>query len=598
MYREMVKAKTAAKSITYNDVNLKRVVLETVRKASSLVGSTLGPNGRVVLIERQEHLPPFATKDGITVFNSMAFADPTAQAVLEAARDSSSKTNTEAGDGTTTATILAESLIRLGFEYLEKNPKLSMQKVMRELEWVFQKMIVPFVQRNSIRINNQNSKDLLRKVAMIATNSDEEMADAVVSAFDLVGHNGQITIDEMSGFGYKVEKIEGFPVASGFEDSCGRFLEEFINDRGNYRTVLEKPRFILYHGKITEPGILIPVLHKVAEATGLMGPIKEELKSSPNVVIVAHHFSESVLAFCAQNFKNPETLNLLPMKTVMNQFANSPYHFLHDLSAFTGAEVFDPLNNPIEKATAEQLGTNTITSFEMSRYKSLILGEPSPAIMLRAEDLEQQAKQANSELDAEILRERLALLVGGVARVKVLGSSQSEIKERRHRVEDAVMAIKGALKEGVLPGCAKTLLAFHSGLSSSDSESVREVLAKAFLEPFERILRNGGASNDEISSVYTNLTKKESDFFYTYNALTGEYGDAVELGVVDSSSAVLMAIKNSLSVAKMLMGLSGIVVFKRDMETEVEKAKDYENEHQAIQEALREQEKEKWEPPL
>lgn len=294
--REYSKSKTAAKIITYESTSLKKVVLDTVAKASALVGSTLGPNGKVVLIERQENLPPFTSKDGITVFKSMAFANSTAQAVLEAARDSSSKTNVEAGDGTTSATILAEALIRLGFEYLEKNPHLSTQKVMRELENAYKNEIVPFIKGNSLKITNDNDSDLLRKVSMIATNHDEEMTDSVIEAFDLVGHNGQITISEVpGGMGYGVEKIEGFPIARGFEDSCGRFIEEFINDKSNYRTVLEKPHFLLYNGKITEPNALIPILQQLENAVNLV-----ENPYSPNLVIVAHHFSDTVLAFCTK----------------------------------------------------------------------------------------------------------------------------------------------------------------------------------------------------------------------------------------------------------------------------------------------------------
>lgn len=609
MYREMVKAKTAAKKITYggngggHGDDLKRIVLDTVKKASQLVGSTLGPNGRVVLIERQESLPPFTTKDGITVFNSMAFANPTAQAVLEAARDSSSKTNVEAGDGTTTATILAESLIRLGFEYLEKNPKLSVQKVMREMEVTFRDLVVPFIQGLSVKITENNSEDLLKKVAMIATNNDDEMASAVIKAFGTVGHGGNITIDEGSGAsGYQVEKIEGLPIARGFEESCGRFLEEFINDKGNYRILLEKPRFILYNGKLNEPSALIPILQKIAHATGLMGDLEPgQNKSSPNVVIVAHHFSEGVLAFMAQNFRNPEALNLVPLKTVMTQQTNSQYHFLQDLSAFTGAVVFDPLNRPLETAQVEEVGVNEMRLFEAYRYRSIILGEPpEPILIARIEELEQQAKQPESELDGELIRERMSLLTGGVARVRVLGSSESEIKEKKHRVEDAVMAIKGALREGVLPGCCKTLLTISYGISQNPkiSDAVKQIMARALAEPFRRIFTNGGASADEIQAVYAQVMDTKNSFFFTYDALNGKFGDAIELGVVDSASAVLMAVKNSLAVAKMLMGLSGIVVFQRDLEAEVGEAKNHNAQNEAMAEAIRESDNERWEPNI
>jgi len=608
MYRELVKAKTAAKKITYggggggNSDDLKTVVLDTVRKASQLVGSTLGPNGRVVLIERQESLPPFTTKDGITVFNSMAFANPTAQAVLEAARDSSSKTNVEAGDGTTTATILAEALIRLGFEYLEKNPKLSVQKVMREMERTFRDLVVPAIKSLSVKITEQNSDDLLRKVAMVATNNDEEMSDAVIRAFGTVGHGGNITIDEGPGAsGYQVEKIEGLPIARGFEDSCGRFFEEFINDKANYRVILEKPHFILYNGKLNEPSALIPILQKVATATGLTGEEIRASKFSPNIIVVAHHFSEAVLAFMMNNFKNAEALNLFPLKTPLTQQTNSPFHFLHDLSAFTGAIVFDPVSRPLESAELEDLGVDEMRLFESYRYKSLLLGEPpEPILIARVEELEQQAKQPESELDGEIIRERMSLLTGGVARVRVLGSSESELKEKKHRVEDAVMAIKGALKEGVLPGCCKTLLVLSSAIAQNPttSDAVKQIMARALAEPFSRIFTNGGATTDEIQAIYAKMMDVKNPFFYTYDALSGKTGDAIELGIVDSASAVLMAIKNSLAVAKMLMGLSGIVVFQRDLETEIDASRTFKAENQAMAEAIRDSNQEHWEPPI
>ncbi|HUM42296.1 MAG TPA: TCP-1/cpn60 chaperonin family protein [Fervidobacterium sp.] len=600
--REMAKAKTAAKTITFEHKGLKEKVLDTVRQASDLVGSTLGPNGKVVLIERQEDLPPYTTKDGISVFNSMAFSDPTAQAILEAARDASSKTNSEAGDGTTTATILAEALIRLGFEYLEKNPKLSTQKVMRELEAVYKNLVVPLIQQQAIKINNENDKDLLKKVALISTNNDEEMSSAVLDAFNLVGHNGNITIAETPGSsGFDVEKIEGFPIARGFEDSCGRFLEEFINDKGNYRTVLDKPRFILYNGKLNESSALIPILQKIVRATGLDGDDADSATpQSPNIVVVAHHFSETVLAWFANNFKNPETLNLVPLKTPLSYQANGQYHFLLDLAAYTGAKVFDPMTNPLEHGEIEDLGLDSMQQFEFYRYKSLIIGRPDELMVIsRAEELEIQLKHAESSLDKELTNERLGILTGGIARVKVMGSSEAELKEKKHRVEDAVCAIKGALRQGVLPGGAKTLLTLSLIIRNGNySEAVKEIMGKAYLEPFYRILSNGGANADEMRDVYSKMMDENQPFFTTYDSLNHVHGPAVEMGIIDSAEAVLMAIKNSLSVAKMLMGLSGIVVFKRDNELDRNVAESNSEQRQAIQEALKQQEKEKWEVPF
>jgi len=640
--KEIAKSKTAAKTVTYQEDRLKKIVLDTVKFASDIVGGTLGPNGKIVLIERQENLPPYTTKDGITTFNSLALSDSTAQAILEAARDSSSKTNVEAGDGTTTATILVEALIRLGFDYLHKHPHLSSQKVMRELENALNDIIIPFIAENSIKVTTDNSKDLLRKVALISTNNDAEMSKAVLECFDQVGYNGNITIAETSGVsGFEVEKVEGFPIARGFEDTCGRFIEEFVNDKGNYRTILERPRFLLYNGKINTMSTIIPAIERIGQAYELA--MQNNQKFSPNVVIAAHHFSEDVLAQLAYNFKDPTSLNILPLKTVMTVQANSPYHFLLDTAAFTGATVFDPLSKPLEGFEIKDLGLDVMEVFEYYRYKSLILGQPDEFLVItRSEELEKQAEQAESSLDAEILRERLAILTGGIARLKVKGSSEAELKEKRHRVEDAVAAIKGALKFGVLPGCAKTLLALADVIHSSDtSDAVKAIMPLAFVAPFERIMTNGGHNKKEIGDIATGMTYtitfEESiqdatilepnifkrfwkwilgkptskvvrvpvqqtiafrrPFWHTYDALNYKYGDGIEIGVVDSASAVLMSIKNSLSVAKMLMGLSGIVVFKRDHELDSNESKNFHSEEAAIEEAIKNSEKEKWEVP-
>lgn len=611
-HKEFAKAKTAAKTITNDAHQLKKIVLNTVARASKLVGSTLGPNGKVVLIERQENLGPYSSKDGITVFNSMAFADPTAQAILEAARDSSSKTNVEAGDGTTTATILAESLIRNGFEYLEKNPRLSAQKIMRELESAFNNVIIPFLKQNAVKITTKNQDDLMRKVAMISTNNDAEMTEAVMNCFDLVGTNGQVTIVEAPGIsGFGVEKIDGYPIPRGFEDSCGRFLEEFINDRSNYRTTLEKPKFILYNGKITDINPLLPIFSAIGEASDATQHGEKAMSS--NIVLVAHAFSESVLATLATNFKAAHTINVLPLLTPVNFVANSPYHFLLDLAAFTGATVFDPLSRPLPTAKLKDLGLDSMKLFEFNRFKSVIIGDPDEVLLIaRVEELGQQAKQAESSYDAEILRERVSILTGGIARLKVYGSSEAELKEKRHRVEDAVLAIKGAITEGVLPGCAKTLnmLAYMIGNDKNLSDAVRDIMGKAFAEPFHRILTNGGNNSHEIQTIWNKMMYKPTslvdrvlfrkpklnDLFFTYDALNHNFGNAIDIGVIDSASAVLYAIKNSLSVAKMLMGLSGIVVFRRESSLDTEEASDYYATKKALEQAEKQMDQEKWEP--
>jgi chaperonin GroEL len=604
MARETVKVKTASKVIVHNHDQLRDKVIHTVGIASKIVGDTLGPNGKLALIERQENLPVYTTKDGITVFDAIAFSDSTMQCILEAARSSSSKTNDAAGDGTTTATILADALIRHGFEYVDAHPEASVQAIMRDIESAFNKIITPFIRNQSVKVDLQNANDLLYKVANIATNNDHEMAKAVIEAFDLVGHNGNITIEEISGVdGFQVEKIEGFNIAKGFEESCGKFVEEFINDRGNLRTILDRPKFILLNGKINEPSVLIPILNKILVGTGLADDGVTDRKSafSPNIVIVAHQFSDQVLAFFAQNFKNPNCLNLFPLRTPISQQSNSQQHFLLDLAAFTGATIFDPQTRPLENAELEDLGIDSMNQIQFYRYRSVLLGNPDEAVlMMRAEELEQQVKQPESQLDAVLTQERLSLLTGGIARVKVLGSSETELKEKRHRVEDAVCAIKGAIREGVLPGCSKTLLTLSYALKQNQkiTESVREILGKAFEYPFKRILANGGLKDAEVKKIYNKLMDENKEFFYTYDALNRKYGNAIDIGVVDSASAVYESVKNSISVAKMLMALSSTIVFKRDWDADNEAGKEYDEQRAAIETAIAERKQEDFQPSI
>lgn len=612
-----MKVKSAVKQTIYNPSVLEKMVLQTTKMAADVVGSTLGPFGRVVLIERAESLPPYTTKDGITVFQALGIGNSVSQVVLEALRDSSSKTNVEAGDGTTTATVLAHSIIEEGFKVL-KDKHLSAQAIMREIERVYADYIQPFIKKNAIPVKkgDQESLSLLKQVALISTNSDQEMAEAVLQCFDIVGLDGHVNIVEAAGAsGYEVEKIEGFPIARGFEESCGRYLEEFINDKSNYKVTLERPRFILYNGKINSLSTLMPALEKIS-AEFEQATNSGDKQFSPNFVVVAHQFSDEVLAALAFNFKNPSTLNIFPLKTPMTIQTNSPYHFLLDLAAFTGATIFDPISRPLSTLQVSDLGVPTMNLFEAYRYKSVVLGEPDEMIVLmRAEELMQQAQNAASSLDAELTRERLGVLTGGIARLKVKGSSESELKEKKHRVEDAVLAIKGALKWGVLPGGGKTLLALSEYIQQNNSilPEVRQILSTAFLAPFYKMLDNGGFSRTEADALreailYSPSVKRNkwwqlvdwvfskllssrkikvepTPFWYTHNLITKEFGLGYEISVVDSAAAVLLSIKNAIAVAKMLMGLSAVIAYQRDVQLERDAHLQFLNDERAAQRA-------------
>jgi chaperonin GroEL len=232
---------------------LDHTVLDTMKTISDLVGSTLGPGGHSVLLERQEHdLPNFVTKDGVTVFRAMGFSDPVKHAIMEAARDASVRTASEAGDGTTTATILAYSIVKNIAAYTARNPAKSPQKIIRKLQDYFKSSIEPSIREHSTpcEYGTESGNRLLRAVAKLSANGDAPLADAVMGCLELVGDQGNVTITEISGpSSYEIDHVEGFPINVGYEDSCGRFNAKFINDPGNQRVYLEKPIFLLFHGR-------------------------------------------------------------------------------------------------------------------------------------------------------------------------------------------------------------------------------------------------------------------------------------------------------------------------------------------------------------
>lgn len=566
------KVKSVAKSMLSRGESLNELILRTMKSCADLVGSTLGPGGMSVVIERQEHnIPPMVTKDGVTVFRNLGFDDSTAHVLMEAARDAAVRTASEAGDGTTSATILAEAFVRYTMQFCKANPKMSPQRVVRTLENVFKSTIEPEIKKISLRpqLSDDKGKEILRSVARISANGDSELADAVMQCFDLVGDDGNVTIIESNGPShYEVERIEGYPIAMGYEESCSKFYQKFINDPGTQQCVLSNPCFILYHGRLTELHTALPLLERIAEAAEQQGFHK-------NVVFVATGFSEVVLAHLAVNFADPMTIKVFPLLAPLSPIANGQYDFLADLAALSGATIFDPLDNPLDKATLDQLGDG-ISAFECGRFRSSVIGHRDEVLILeRVDQLQKQISNAASELDSILLKERLGKITGGIAKLKVIGSSNGELKEKRDRAEDAVCAVRGAIKHGALPGGGWTLLKFAVWAETQENPIYSEVLAKALMEPLFRLYKNAGFSQEETTVILSQLTEAVKNNNPTvYDLLDDKFVNAIDGGLMDSTPAVLEAIRNSLSIATLLGTCGGTVVFKRDLDFERSEARD------------------------
>jgi chaperonin GroEL len=559
------KVKSVAKSVSVKGDSLNSTILHTMSTISKIVGGTLGPGGQPVLIERYEHnLPPIVTKDGVTVFRSLGFDDSAAHCIMEAARDAAVRTASDAGDGTTTATILSEAIVRYINEYCNAKKRVSPQKVVRHLESMFRDYIEPGIKQLSRRVNFDNAEDakLLRAVAQVSANGDTALADAVMQCFEITGDEGNVTIVETSGPSrYEVEKIDGYSVPVGYDDSCGKFYSAFINDPGTQRVVMEKPVFLLYHGRITE----IQSIKLLMEQVGYLWETK---KYNRNVVICAIGFSETVLANLAANFLRDDTINVFPLVVPQSIMPNGQQEFLKDMSAITGAKILDPLSAPIDQASIEDLGPG-VEMFEGGRFRSSVLGYADETLLeIRISELEQQLSAAEAELDAIQLRERIAKLAGGIAKLHVIGSSNGERKEKRDRAEDAVCAVRGAIKHGCLPGGAWTLLKLLSILPHD--EIIDSVLRPAFMEPFNRLLSNSGIVDDkEARAVLGPILEGIRDGKpVVYDFLNNKHVDPYADGILDSTPAVLESVRNSISIATLLGTLGGTVVFRRDNELE------------------------------
>lgn len=566
----MRRVKESEKIFTSDLSKIQKVIVSTLDRISSIVGSTLGPGGRVVAIESMlPEIPHSVTKDGVSVFRSLGASNALEQLIIEITREAAIKTVSEAGDGTTTSTILASEFTKNLYNFCKENPKYPPQKVARTINKILNQKLLPFIDANTIKVSSKKKNlSLLEKVANISVNGDEDMSKAVISAFELTGFSqgSHITIQQLSGPSdkYEVNLIEGFPVSMGYEESIGKFHSAFINDKGNLRCTLEKPLFILFDGKVTD----------IVQIKNVLEGIGQEYTNGnsdyKNVVVVAHGFSDQILTTLAYNFNDPTTINVVPFKSPISAIMNSETQFLQDLAAFTGAKIFD-MNNPINNAKGDEFG-QSMERMEIYRFRATVIGDPDPTLVeVRADEIKQQSKQAASKMEKILLEERLGKLTSGIAELKLYGSSVGELKEKADRAEDAVLAVRSALSDGCLPGGCRTLINLALELNAEEDPIIKKVVVPSLLAPFYRLLENAGYNAEEIE---INLTKMIDNTDSVMNVETGAFGKAEDLGIFDAMQAVRQSLINSVSIASTLGTCGGLIVQPRNRELEIQDARD------------------------
>jgi len=514
----------AAKEVYFSD-DARQYMFTGVNILANAVKATLGPKGRNAVIEKSFGAPTI-TKDGVSVAKEIELKDKLQNMGAQLVKEVASNTSDEAGDGTTTATVLAQAIIREGLKALAvgANPM--------DLKRGIDKATAVAVQE--LRRLSKPCKDpkAIAQVGTVSANADEAIGKTIAEAMDKVGKEGVITVEEGSGLENELEVVEGMQFDRGY------LSPYFVNNAQGQSAELEKPYILLVDKKISNIRELLPLLEAIAKASRPLLVVAEDVEGEALATLVVNTMRGIVKVAAV---KAPG-------------FGDRRKAMLQDIAILTGGTVIsDELGLTLEKATLNDLGEAKKVLVE--KENTIIIdgsGKPSD-IQARIASIRQQIEETTSDYDKEKLQERVAKLSGGVALIKVGAATEVEMKEKKARVEDALHATRAAVEEGVVPGGGVALLRALKAIEklTGDNEDQGygiKILARAIEEPLRQIVINAG----EDAAVVLNRVKDGKDHF-GYNAATGEYGDMIELGILDPTKVTRLALQNAASVAGLFL---------------------------------------------
>ncbi|MCX6812501.1 MAG: chaperonin GroEL [Candidatus Berkelbacteria bacterium] len=521
-----------AKEIQFSEEARKKLQIG-VNKLADTVKVTLGPKGRNVVLDRGYGAPTI-TNDGVTIAKEIdledKFEDMGAQLIKEVAQ----KTNDVAGDGTTTATILAQAMINLGLKNVAAgaNPiaiRHGIEKATR--------VVVEAIKSGSKEVSGKKE---IAQVASISA-ADEEVGNLIAEIMDEVGKDGVITVEESNTFGLAKEVVEGMQFDSGY------IAPYMITDTARMEAVYENPKILITDKKISAISEVLPLLESLA------GAGQKEL-----VVIAEDVDGEALTTFVVNKLRG--VFSVLAVKAP--GFGDRRKEMLADIAVLTGATVIsDETGTKLDKATLEMLGEARKIVADKDKT-TIVEGKGKPTeIKSRIEAIKKQIESTTSDYDKEKLQERLAKLTGGVGVIKVGAATEVELKEIKHRVEDAVEATKAAVEEGIVAGGGAALVDAIPGLTdlevSGDEKIGVEIVRRALEEPMRRIAENAGVDGGVVIEKVRNSESGEG-----YNALSDEYGDMIEFGIIDPAKVTRSALQNAASVAAMFLTTEAAVAEK------------------------------------
>jgi len=512
-----------AKEIYYSD-KARNALFEGVRKLNDAVKVTMGPRGRNVLLQKSFGAPSI-TKDGVSVAKEIELADTIENMGAQLVKEVASKTADEAGDGTTTATVLAHSIFKEGLRNITAgaNPV----EVKRGMDKVAE-VIMNELKKEAKKVEDKKE---IAQVATISANSDPVIGELIAEAMDKVGKDGVITVEEAKGINDELDVVEGMQFDRGY------LSPYFATNTEKMETVLESPYILLYDKKISNLKDLLPVLEQVQ-------------KSGKPLLIIAEDIEGEALATLVVN-KLRGVLNIAAVKAP--GFGDRRKAMLEDIAILTGGEVIsEELGRTLESATMDDLGVASSIVIDKDNTTVVNGAGDKEKIDARISQIKAQIEETSSDYDKEKLQERLAKLSGGVAVIKVGAATETEMKEKKDRVDDALSATKAAVEEGIVIGGGAALLYAGSQVKlelEGDEAIGADIVNRAISAPLKQIVINAGYD----AGVVTNKVLENKDKNIGFNAATGEYVDMFEAGIVDPVKVERVALKNAISVASLLL---------------------------------------------
>ncbi|MBP0629532.1 chaperonin GroEL [Cupriavidus sp. AcVe19-1a] len=514
----------AAKDVVFGDAARAKMV-EGVNILANAVKVTLGPKGRNVVLERSFG-GPTVTKDGVSVAKEIELKDKLQNMGAQMVKEVASKTSDNAGDGTTTATVLAQSIVREGMKYVAAgmNPM--------DLKRGIDKAVAAAVEElKKVSKPTTTSKEIAQ-VGAISANSDTSIGERIAEAMDKVGKEGVITVEDGKSLADELEVVEGMQFDRGY------LSPYFINNPEKQVVQLDNPFVLLFDKKVSNIRDLLPVLEQVAKAGRPLLIIAEDVEGEALATLVVNNI-RGILKTAA--VKAPG-------------FGDRRKAMLEDIAILTGGTVIaEEVGLTLEKATLNDLGQ--AKRIEIGKENTIIIdgAGDAGAIEGRVKQIRAQIEEATSDYDREKLQERVAKLAGGVAVIKVGAATEVEMKEKKARVEDALHATRAAVEEGIVPGGGVALLRARAAISAltgdnADQNAGIKIVLRAMEEPLRQIVLNAG---EEASVVVAKVIEGKGN--YGYNAASGEYGDLVEMGVLDPTKVTRTALQNAASVASLML---------------------------------------------